>query len=59
MNTEDRVNKALFEPKPMQRAKARRINPAEKTLKEIANVLGIKPSAKQSWPHAIRRYKPE
>lgn len=46
MNIEERINKALFEPKPMQRAKARRIHPAEKTLREISKVLGIEPEKK-------------
>lgn len=57
---EKRIAEKLFpKEKPMQRARARRINPAEKTLREIADALGIKPSTKQNYPHAIRRYKPE
>lgn len=58
-NIEKRIADKLFpKEKPMQRARARRINPAERTLKEIADVLGIKKPL-QKWPHSIRRHRNE
>ena len=60
MNTEDRVNKALFGPKPMQRAKAKETarskeQKAKKTLDEIREAIGVKPStAQRNYPYQVR-----
>ena len=60
MNTEERVNKALFEPKPMQRATVKETTrskeqKAKRTLDEMREAIGIKKStAQRNYPYQVR-----